>query len=110
MNRSLPLWLVFAAAASSTAAGEEKLLPGSRDLRPPVQIEAEGQPLDVQRDGHSAPFFADFDGDGLRDLLVGQYYEGRLRIYRNLGTSNQPRFATYNWFEAGGAAARVPEG
>jgi hypothetical protein len=75
-----------------------------------VHVLAEDQPLDVHQSGHSAPFVADFDGDGIRDLLVGQYEQGRLRIYRNLGTNSQPRFATYTWFEAGGETGRVPEG
>ena len=113
MIRFLLMGLLLIAVAR-LAAAEEAASPNAghtgHDLQPPVQIEAEGQPLDVQRDGHSAPFFADFDGDGLRDLLVGQYHEGRLRIYRNLGVSSEPRFDTYTWFEAGGAAGRVPEG
>jgi hypothetical protein len=77
---------------------------------PPVPLQADGKPLDVQREGHSAPFVGDFDGDGKRDLLVGQYDEGRLRIYRNVGTDAKPRFTSYTWLRAGGEDARVPEG
>ena len=44
------------------------------------------------------------------DLLVGQFDEGRLRIYRNLGTNASPRFEGYQWFEAGGAVGSVPAG
>ena len=80
------------------------------DLELPVQIQAGGQPLDVQREGHSAPFVGDFDGDGVRDLLVGQYEQGRLRIYRNLGTNTEPRFDAHTWLSAGGQTGRVPEG
>jgi hypothetical protein len=82
--------------------------PGS--LPPPVPVRAGGRPIDVEREGHAAPFVGDFDGDGVLDLLVGQYYEGRLRIYRNIGTNARPKFEGYTWFEAGGAVARVPEG
>jgi hypothetical protein len=80
------------------------------ELQPPVPIQVAGKPLDVERDGHSAPFVGDFDGDGVRDLLVGQFHDGRLRIYRNLGSSSKPRFESYTWFEAGGKPGSVPVG
>lgn len=77
---------------------------------PPVRVEAGGKPLDVERYGHAAPFVGDFDGDGLPDLLVGQFHEGRLRVYRNIGTKGKPRFGPYEWFQAGGDLGRVPVG
>jgi hypothetical protein len=80
------------------------------DLTPPVQVQAGGKPIDVNFVGHSAPFYADVDGDGVNDLLVGQFDEGRLRIYRNLGTNASPRFEGYQWFEAGGTIGSVPAG
>jgi hypothetical protein len=52
----------------------------------------------------------DFFEDGNLALLVGQNFEGRLRIYRNTGTRSQPRFDSYTWFEAGGNIASVPVG
>jgi hypothetical protein len=82
----------------------------SIELRPPVPVLVDGKPLDVGRDGHSAPFVGDFDGDGKRDLLVGQYDEGRLRVYRNRGDNGRPRFQDFTWFEADGQPGRVPEG
>jgi hypothetical protein len=79
--------------------------PGANELLPPLRVEAAGKPLDVERDGHSAPFVGDFDGDGVRDLLVGQYHEGRLRIYRNEGSDTSPIYGEPKMFEG-----RVPEG
>jgi hypothetical protein len=79
-------------------------------LLPPVQIQAGGKALDVQRQGHSAPFVGDFYQDGGLCLLVGEFNEGRLRIYRNAGTTAKPRFDEHTWFEAGGKLAGVPVG
>jgi hypothetical protein len=93
--------LVFAAPPTLPLAG---------DLAIPIQIQAGGRPLDVEREGHSAPEVGDFDADGVRDLLVGQYHEGRLRIYRNVGTNAEPKFEAHEWFMAGGQTGRVPEG
>jgi hypothetical protein len=79
-------------------------------LLTPVHVEARGRPVDVERQGHAAPFVGDLDGDGLPDLLVGQFDEGRLRIYRNVGTRKKPKFDSFDWFKAGGKIASVPVG
>ncbi len=86
------------------------LADGPGELLPPVQIQAGGRALDVQRQGHAAPFVGDFYEDGGLCLLVGQFHDGRLRVYRNTGTRAKPRFDSYTWFEAGGKVASVPTG
>jgi hypothetical protein len=79
------------------------------ELAAPFRIEADGKPIDTDT-GHASPFMVDFDGDGVRDLLVGQFSGGKLRIYRNLGTDTQPKFGALAWFNAGGKEATVPFG
>jgi hypothetical protein len=98
-------WLALLCLTLAGSAAEE-----TSELLPPVPILVDGKPLDVQRGGHAAPFVGDLDGDGKTHLLVGQYDEGRLRIYRNKGTNAQPKFDSYTWFEADGKIATVPVG
>ncbi len=80
------------------------------ELRQPVAICVNGVPLDVEHAGQAAPFVADVDGDGRKDLLVGEACMGRLRIYRNVGTNPQPRFEGFSVFLNGAAEGRVPTG
>lgn len=95
---------------SAVAAAIARAADVSDELAPPVPVLAGGQPVDTQRIGHAAPFFGDFDGDGLADLLVGEFYQGRLRVYRNVGTRDEPVFGDYTWFNAGAELGRVPTG
>jgi len=77
--------------------------------RSAVRIEAGGKPIDTDV-GHAAPFVADFDGDGVRDLLVGQFGDGILWIFRNLGTDAAPKLAAGVKFKDGTQDGRVPTG
>ncbi len=61
------------------------------------------------------PTLRDVDGDGLLDVLVGVKeplssdrgvltgYVGRVRIYRNMGTAEAPRYGGYSYLSANGA-------
>jgi hypothetical protein len=80
---------------------------GADDLELPVQVTADGQAIDVGRGGLAAPCYADFDGDDIKDLLVGGG-DGRLRVYHNYGTNGQPQFKEYTWFKVGPSLGRVP--
>lgn len=89
--------------ANSVARGQETV---AARLSKPRRVEAAGNPLDVEGGG-AAPCYGDFDGDGLADLLVGQREGGKLRIHRNHGSNQQPRFDDFEWFQAGGGEGRV---
>jgi len=82
----------------------------SAELPEPVRLEAAGKPIDVTEIGHAAPFVYDFDGDGLKDLLVGQFKDGLLWIYRNEGTNSEPKLAAGVKFKEGKEDGRVPSG
>jgi hypothetical protein len=68
-------------------------------LGAPIQVEADGGPIAAVT-GHAAPFVVDWDGDGVRDLVVGMFGNddgatgGSARIYRNVGTNRAPKFTT----------------
>jgi hypothetical protein len=51
-------------------------------------------PIDVG--GAAAPVFLDFDGDNDLDLFIGAQSPGRIKHYRNNGTSSAPSFALIN--------------
>jgi hypothetical protein len=82
-----------------------------QELAKPMRVEAGGQPINIGGVGHSAPFLADIDGDGKLHLLVGTFSEGQLRIYRNLGTNQAPKFdSKYDVLLDGSADGTVPTG
>src|SRR6516162_1833366 len=83
--------------------------PVATDLAPPVPLQAGGQPINVDM-GHAAPFVADLKGDGKMVLLVGQFGQGKLRLYPNIGTKGNPKFDQFEWLQAGGKVATVPAG
>ncbi len=91
--------------ASMLAAAD----PVANDLAPPVQLHAGDQPINVDM-GHAAPFVADLKGDGQMVLLVGQFGEGKLRLYPNIGTRTEPKFDRFEWFQAGGQVVTLPAG
>lgn len=72
-------------------------------------ITANGSPITLSL-GHAAPCAIDWDGDGLKDLLVGQYTSGKIRFYKNVGRKLAPAFTTYSYLQADGKDISVPYG
>jgi hypothetical protein len=95
MRLSLAAVVALGGAATGLAA----------EFEPPVRLLGGGQPIRVEAPGYAAPCWADVDGDGLDDLLVGQFRGGKITVYRNLGNR---KLAEGAWLEAEGAVAEVP--
>ena len=117
------LALIFAPLLATQAASAQN------DLGNPIRIRAAGAPIDVTV-GHAAPHMRDMDGDGVRDLLVGEFgdapfdcsrmplatqkkwgtdfAQGKLRIYRNTGSNSNPVFGAFRYLQAGGEDASIP--
>jgi hypothetical protein len=79
------------------------------ELEPPFRLRDAHGWIDVDI-GHAAPLCVDFDGDGIQDLLVGQFGAGKLRIYKNTGTAKAPLFDGFTWFRTGEEEGRIPSG
>jgi len=57
----------------------------------PQWVLADSALVTIPRGSNTAPTFADVDGDGLVDLMIGSA-SGRLILYKNTGTRTVPRF------------------
>jgi len=77
---------------------------------PPVAIEASGVPINVGTGGNASPFVVDWDGDGRQDLLLGQFSQGKVRFYANIGSNFDPEFGTFSYLQADGADISVSSG
>lgn len=67
-----------------------------------------GKPLDVGT--YAAPMMTDWNEDGLPDLLIGQFEDGRMRFYPNIGTEGSPEFMYFDYLRDGGSILSVPYG
>jgi hypothetical protein len=90
---------------STLLAGGGLAIGSAAEFQTPVRLEADGVPIRVESPGYAAPCCADIDGDGKKDLLVGQFHEGKIHVYRNLGDG---KLAAGEWLKAEGSVAEVP--
>ncbi len=78
---------------------------GAAEFAPPVRIKADGAAVRVERPGYACPTWVDVDGDGKKDLVVGQFAQGKMRVFKNLGDN---KLAAGTWLQAAGKVAEVP--
>ena len=102
MKDSWVLVVASAALAGTVSAGTE-------EFEEAIRLQAGGEFIDVEI-GHAAPFVDDFDGDGLKDLLVGQFGSGQLWIFPNTGTNEKPVLGAGKLFKDGKSDGTVPTG
>lgn len=77
------------------------------DLTEGVYIQNEGVPLSVDR--HSAPTVVDWNNDGRKDLLVGEF-SGHIWLFLNVGTDAAPVFSGGSMVTADGVPIRISYG
>jgi hypothetical protein len=74
----------------------------------PVMLEAGGAPIKVDAPGYACPSWADWDGDGKKDLLVGQFAKGKIRFFKNEGGDTLPKLRKGEMLLTGKEPAEVP--
>ena len=94
MKQLLLTFLVLLCAAAWCAAAE---------FEPPVRLKAGGVPIRVESPGFAAPCWVDMDGK--KELYVGQFKNGKIKVYKDLGKG---QFAEGVWLQAEGQVAEVP--
>ncbi len=78
---------------------------GAAEFEKPVRLKAGDELIRVEAPGFAAPCLADMNGDGKKDLLVGQFNKGKIRVYHSKGGL---KFADGEWLKAGKKIAEVP--
>ena len=72
----------------------------------PEPLEADGSPIKATL-GHGSPCVTDWDGDGVKDLLLGQFSGGKIRLYLNSGTNSAPVLTSFTFLQADGSDISV---
>jgi hypothetical protein len=75
-------------------------------LEAPTGFERPELILDGSEYGKLYPAFADIDGDGKIDMLVGNWL-GRLLVFRNKGTNARPEYAKPRWLDETVPSAKI---
>jgi hypothetical protein len=82
-------------------AGDNKVYTNIFNLGPEELVKADGLAIDAG--DYSVPSLADWNNDGLKDLIVGSTVNstGKVRIYLNKGTKSEPNFSEYFYAKSG---------
>jgi hypothetical protein len=74
----------------------------------PELVQDAGAPIDVGYYG--SPTMTDWNTDGAKDLVLGQFDLGKIRLYLNVGPDTAPEFSGYTFFQSGGTDITLPSG
>ena len=97
--------LLLAAAVAVPSA----LMASDYKFSEPTQVMGGDKAIEVEAPGYAAPGLFDVTGDGVPDLLVGQFKEGKIALYK--GTRSEDgklTFGAQEWLMADGEVAKIP--
>ena len=114
MNRRIGAALVIAllaiVAVPVSAQGESvvaanEVIQAAAKFTAPVRLKDGEAFIRIEEPGYASPCWADVTGDGKKDLLVGQFAGGKIKIYPGLGNG---KIGKGEWLEVDGKTAEVP--
>ena len=79
------------------------------DYQTQFTVNANGSPIELSV-GHANPLVTDWSGDGVKDLIIGQYSGAKLRYYVNSGSNEAPVFTTFTYLQADGSDISLSSG
>ena len=77
----------------------------AQEFQPPIRLKAGDAAIRVESPGYAAPCWADLGGTGKKELLVGQFNQGKIQVFKHLG---KEEFAPGTWLQSEGKIAEVP--
>ncbi len=96
----LPMFTILLCTSLAAA-----VTPQGAEFHPPVRVHAGDAPIRVEEPGFACPTLFDVDRDGTKDLVVGQFRDGKMNVYKGLGAG---KYGKGEWLMAEGAIAEVP--
>jgi hypothetical protein len=74
----------------------------------PETLYSSGAPIQVSYYG--SPVMSDWNGDGNKDLICGEFNGGYVRFYANTGLDSSPVFNGFEYLQASGSQITMPYG
>ncbi|QDV06119.1 hypothetical protein Poly30_16240 [Planctomycetes bacterium Poly30] len=99
---------VLAAGALPVSPGEDGVQAAvleAPEFAEPVLMLSAGTPVSTEAPGYASPAWYDVDGDGRSDLVVGQFKDGKMRVYHQ---TEDGTLGEGSWLMAEGEVAEVP--